>query len=105
MNAVAVESAMQRRWDKQLAAYVQANFRANHLSQIAGLIAAGIQKLTTVALIWKGASLVMDGGLTIGQLIAFNMLAHGIGNNGHYKPSCLRVSPSRLKSSSVYVEI
>jgi len=71
---------------------VQVSFRANHLSQIVGQIAAGIQKLTTMALIWKGAITGDGRGLTIGQLIAFNMLAHGIGNNGHYKPSCLRVS-------------
>jgi ATP-binding cassette, subfamily B, bacterial HlyB/CyaB len=74
VKAMAVEPAMQRRWDEQLAAYVQASFRTSHLGQIAGQMAAGIQKLTTIALIWRGASLVMDGELTIGQLIAFNML-------------------------------
>jgi subfamily B ATP-binding cassette protein HlyB/CyaB len=75
VKAMAVEPAMQRRWDEQLAAYVQAGFRASQLGQIAGQIASGIQKLTTVTLVWIGAALVMDGRLTIGQLIAFNMLA------------------------------
>lgn len=34
-----------------------------------------IQKLVTVATLWLGARLVIDGKLTVGQLIAFNMLA------------------------------
>jgi subfamily B ATP-binding cassette protein HlyB/CyaB len=75
VKAMAVEPAMQRRWDEQLAAYVRASFRANQLGQVAGQVAAWINKVTTVALVWMGATLVMGGRLTVGQLIAFNMLA------------------------------
>src|SRR5262245_63074968 len=75
VKAMAVEPAMQRRWDEQLAAYVGASFRAAVLGNIAGQLASGLNKVTTVALVWIGATLVMRGELTIGQLIAFNMLA------------------------------
>jgi subfamily B ATP-binding cassette protein HlyB/CyaB len=34
-----------------------------------------VGKLVTVATLWLGARLVIDGDLTVGQLIAFNMLA------------------------------
>jgi subfamily B ATP-binding cassette protein HlyB/CyaB len=34
-----------------------------------------IGKLVTVATLWLGAKLVIEGELTVGQLIAFNMLA------------------------------
>ena len=75
VKAMAVEPAMQRRWDDQLAEYVRASFRATLLSNTARQIASWLNKITTVALVWIGATLVMRGRLTIGQLIAFNMLA------------------------------
>ncbi len=75
VKAMAVEPAMQRRWDEQLAGYVQASFRTGTLGNVAGQIAAFLNKLTTVAILWIGAHLVMSGDLSIGQLIAFNMLA------------------------------
>ena len=43
----------------------------NVANQIAGLI----NKLMTLGIIWWGAHLVIDGNITVGQLIAFNMLA------------------------------
>lgn len=75
VKAMAVEPAMQRRWEEQLAGYVQAGFRSSHAGNLAGQCAALINKLTTVGIVWAGACLVMDGKLTIGQLVAFNMLA------------------------------
>src|SRR5215813_1052867 len=68
VKAMAVEPAMQRRWDEQLAAYVRASFRATVLGNIAGQIATGLNKITTVVLVWLGAALVMRGELTIGQV-------------------------------------
>ena len=75
IKAMAVEPAMQRRWDEQLAGYVKASFRTNSLSNIAGQVASFINKVTTIVILWIGAFLVMDGKLSVGQLIAFNMLA------------------------------
>lgn len=75
LKAMAVEPAMQRRWEEQLAGYVRAGFRAANLSNIAGQTASFINKLTTIAILWVGAFYVMNGPLSIGQLIAFNMLA------------------------------
>ncbi len=75
VKAMAVEPAMQRRWEEQLAGYVQASFRTGTLSNVAGQVAAFLNKLITVAILWLGAHLVMTGQLSIGQLIAFNMLA------------------------------
>ncbi len=75
VKAMAVEPAMQRRWEEQLAGYVRAGFRTGTLSNVAGQVAAFLNKLVTVAILWVGAHLVMEGSLSIGQLIAFNMLA------------------------------
>ncbi len=75
LKAMAVEPQMQRRWEEQLAAYVTAGFKAANLGNIAGQSAGFINKVTTVLILWIGATLVMQGELSVGQLIAFNMLA------------------------------
>ncbi len=75
LKAMAVEPAAQRRWEEQLAGYVRASFRAGNLGNIAGQIASYVNKLMTVLILWLGAYLVMENKLSIGQLIAFNMLA------------------------------
>ncbi|MBK9327635.1 MAG: type I secretion system permease/ATPase [Hydrogenophilales bacterium] len=75
LKAMAVEPQMTRHWDKQLAAYVSAGFRAAKLSTVAHEGVNLVGKLVTVATLWLGARLVIEGELTVGQLIAFNMLA------------------------------
>ena len=75
LKAMAIEPQMTRQWDKQLAAYVAAGFRTGTLSAIAREGVTLVGKLVTVATLWLGARLVIDGELTVGQLIAFNMLA------------------------------
>ena len=75
IKALAVEPPLQRRWDEQLAGYVSTSFHATTLMTVAGQIASFIQKATTIAVLWVGAYQVIDSALTIGQLIAFNMLS------------------------------
>lgn len=75
VKAMAVEPQWTRRWDNQLAAYVKAGFRATTVSTLAGGGVNLIGKVVTVATMWLGARLVIDNQLTVGQLIAFNMLA------------------------------
>jgi subfamily B ATP-binding cassette protein HlyB/CyaB len=75
VKAMAVEPQMRRRWEEQLADYVRTSFRADHLSNVAGQTAQFLNKITYVVLLWFGARLVLEGHLTIGQLVAFNMLA------------------------------
>lgn len=75
VKAMAVEPPLLRKWEEQLAGYVRASFRATSLMTIAGHSATCVQKVTTVAVLWVGAYRVIDGDLSIGQLIAFNMLS------------------------------
>ena len=71
LKAMAVEPQMRRRWDNQLAAYVGASLRTATLSTLAHEGVALIGKLVTVATMWLGARGVIDGELSVGQLIAF----------------------------------
>jgi subfamily B ATP-binding cassette protein HlyB/CyaB len=75
LKAMGVEPQMQRRWEEQLAGYVAASFRAAVLGNAAGQAAALVSRVTTVLILWIGATRVMRGELTVGQLVAFNMIA------------------------------
>jgi subfamily B ATP-binding cassette protein HlyB/CyaB len=80
VKAMAVEPPLLRKWEEQLAGYVRASFRATSLMTVAGQVAGCIQKTTTVAVLWVGAYQVIGGHLSIGQLIAFNMLSAQVTN-------------------------
>ncbi len=75
VKAQALEPQMQRRWEEQLADYVSSAFRAQNLNNIASQAAGLISKLTTLLIVFWGAHLVIAGALTVGQLVAFNMIA------------------------------
>jgi len=75
LKTSAVEPQSQRRWEEQLAGYVQSGFKANNLGNVASQIASFINKVTVLLILWIGARLVIDDALTVGQLVAFNMLA------------------------------
>jgi len=75
LKASALEPLTHARWEERLAAYVSASFRATRLSNIAAQTAALINKLVVLAILWLGARRVIDGELSVGQLVAFNMIA------------------------------
>ncbi|MBV9979888.1 type I secretion system permease/ATPase [Bradyrhizobium sp.] len=75
LKALAVEPQMQSRWEEQLAGYVTASFRVLSLGNWASQGVQLINKLVTAATLYFGAYLVIDGKHTVGELVAFNMLA------------------------------
>ena len=75
LKAMAVEPQMQRRWEEQLAGYVAASFRVLSLSNTASQAVQTVNKLVIAAILYFGAKLVIGGDLTVGELVAFNMLA------------------------------
>jgi subfamily B ATP-binding cassette protein HlyB/CyaB len=75
VKAGALEPALARRWDGQLAAYVSASLRTQTLANGAHEGVNLTAKLVNVATLWLGAQLVMDGALTVGMFVAFNMFA------------------------------
>ena len=78
VKAQAVEPQFTRRWDQQLSAYVAAGFRVSVLANIGQQLIQVVGKLVTVATLFWGAKLVIESKLTVGQLIAFNMLAQRV---------------------------
>ncbi|MBU3602151.1 type I secretion system permease/ATPase [Polynucleobacter sp. AM-25C3] len=80
VKALAVEPRWTQKWDKQLASYVLAGLSVTNISNIASSGVTLISKLVTALIMWIGATLVIDGQLTVGELIAFNMLAGQVSN-------------------------
>jgi subfamily B ATP-binding cassette protein HlyB/CyaB len=75
VKSMAVEPRWVQQWEKQLAGYVTSGLSANNISNAASGSVTVVSKLVTVAIMWVGAMLVIDDKLTVGELIAFNMLS------------------------------
>ena len=75
VKAMAVEPVIQRKWEEQLAGYVRAAFRVTSLGVVASQCAQYVSRATTLAILYVGARLVMGEKITVGELIAVNMLA------------------------------
>jgi subfamily B ATP-binding cassette protein HlyB/CyaB len=74
-KAAAVEPQNQARWEGLLAGYVKSSFSARMIANWGSQAIQLINKLGSVALLFFGARLVIGGHLTVGELVAFNMLA------------------------------
>jgi subfamily B ATP-binding cassette protein HlyB/CyaB len=75
LKAMAVEPQMQRRWEEQLAGYVGASFSVLSLGNTASQLVQFISKIVTATILYLGARLVIGGTLSVGELVAFNILA------------------------------
>ncbi|MFT3810505.1 MAG: type I secretion system permease/ATPase [Micropepsaceae bacterium] len=75
LKAAAVEPQMQNRWEILLAGYVRSGFRAAKLSIWGGQAIQLVNKLSMALILYVGAKLALSGQMTIGELVAFNMLA------------------------------
>ncbi|MDJ0732802.1 MAG: peptidase domain-containing ABC transporter [Nostocaceae cyanobacterium] len=77
VKGVAAEQELRWLWEDDLTNMVNARFRGQKLSIGLKFLSSLINSLGSTALLWYGSSLVIQDQLSIGQLVAFNML---IGN-------------------------
>ena len=75
VKAMAIEPLLRGQWEQKVAAAVSMQFRVGKISITARSVTQFLERIMTVILIWMGASLVFDGSMTVGALIAFQMLA------------------------------
>ncbi|HEY8604749.1 type I secretion system permease/ATPase [Tsuneonella suprasediminis] len=75
LKAMAVEPRMRDRWEKQFAGYTATGFDVAVLANWGSHAIQLVSKLTTVAILFFGAKAVIAGELSVGALVAFNMLA------------------------------
>ena len=75
IKSMALEPTMQLRWEEQIAGFLSASFRVTRLGTAVTQTAGLINKLTTVFILFFGARLVIENALTVGELVAFNMIS------------------------------
>ena len=75
LKSMAVEPQMQQRWEQQLAAQARSSYRAVILGVYGSQSVQLVSKIVVALLMWQGALEVINGHLTVGELIAFNMLS------------------------------
>ncbi len=75
IKAAAVEPSMQVQWEEKLAAYVSSSFDAGLIGAAGQTAIQYVSKLTTALLLLFGAKAVIDGDLSVGELVAFNMIS------------------------------
>ncbi|HEV7319267.1 MAG TPA: type I secretion system permease/ATPase [Ensifer sp.] len=75
LKASAIEPVVASQWEERLAAYVRSSFLAAMLAAKGQNAIQYVNKLTSAALLMLGAQAVIDGALSVGALVAFNMIA------------------------------
>ena len=75
VKSLALEPEMERRWESRLAAAAFTSYRAGNLANIGSAIGHVLQMLASLAILSFGAYLAIQGEMTVGALIASNMLA------------------------------
>ncbi len=74
IKAMGVERPMRMKWEKKYVAGLDVQYRSEKFTILVGAAGQILNSATTVIILWLGATLVLKQELTIGQLIAFNML-------------------------------
>ncbi|CCN45280.1 conserved membrane hypothetical protein [Vibrio nigripulchritudo MADA3029] len=78
VKSLAIEPRFQRKWEGQTQELVQANFSRQSFQSLISQSVLLLQKTTSVTVLWVGATMVISLELTIGQLIAFNMMVNHV---------------------------
>lgn len=75
VKSMTIERQFVRKYEEILAKYVNAVFDVINLTNIAGSIGGFLQQTFNLAILWVGAYYVMEQKITVGELIAFQMMA------------------------------
>lgn len=75
VKSLALEPRQRKVWDDSSAQSISVRFRVDQISTIAQALTGLLEKLMSVVIIGLGALDVFSGAMTIGALVAFNMLA------------------------------
>lgn len=77
VKSLAVEQVVRWHWEELLNKFIRTNFSGQIIRNRLQIFSSSIETVVTTGLLWYGGWLVIQQELTIGQLVAFNML---IGN-------------------------
>ena len=75
VKSSSVESNFIRRYEEILARFVKASLSVVNVANVANSIASFLFSMFNLVILWIGAYNVMEGEITVGELIAFQMIA------------------------------
>lgn len=75
VKSLGLEPEITRRWEARVAKAAAIGFQAGNLTAMANAAAALLQQGVSLAIVFLGAKLVIGGDLSIGALVAANLLA------------------------------
>lgn len=99
VKAKSMEASFSRQWDEKLAAFTHSSFAVSQLSNIGSTLTGLVGKSVTIAILWFGANAVLAGELTIGQLIAVNILS------GRVSGPILRLSQLWQEFQQIHISV
>jgi ATP-binding cassette subfamily B protein len=75
-----IELRSRMTWQELYGHFISAGFKAVKVSAVTGSFNTFLNKLSTLLVLWVGAYLVLEGKLTLGELIAFRIIATYVTN-------------------------
>ena len=78
VKAQHAETTLRWRWQQRYARFISSNFRTTLISATSGSIGGFFNEIGGLAVLWVGAYLVLEGQLTVGQLIAFRIISGNV---------------------------
>jgi len=80
VKSLGLEPMQARAWDQSSANAIERRIEVGRISALARTASSGIEKLMTVAVIWIGVTMIFSGSLSVGALVAFQILAGRVTN-------------------------
>ena len=78
VKAQHAETTLRWRWQQRYARFISSNFRTALIGATSGSIGGFFNEIGGLAVLWVGAYLVLEGQLTVGQLIAFRIISGNV---------------------------
>jgi len=78
VKSLALEPVEKKNWNDSTAYAIKSYFRVGKISMTAQSISQMLEMMMTICVIWVGAHMVFDHIITIGALIAFQMLSNRV---------------------------
>lgn len=75
VKSLALEPVQEKQWDNTTAYAIKSYFKVGKISMTAKSISSVLEMMMTITVIWLGAHLVFGQVITVGALIAFQMLS------------------------------
>jgi len=99
IKAAAIEATRESQWNERRGAFAQNDFESNVLNNLGQNLVLYVSQLITVSILFFGVRAVMAAEMTIGELIAFNMIA------GQVVLPIIRVVEAWQEFQSVHVSV